>query len=248
MLLLIIIVLFFTVAGSGLSVFLFKSENRRNIKLLLAFSGAYLLAITFLHLIPEIYHNQENAHNIGIFILAGFFLQVILELFSQGLEHGHTHHHHHGHLEKDAFPTAIFISLCIHSFLEAMPLTFSFDSHTGHSHLGTSLLLGIVLHKIPISIVLMTLLVQSGLPKAKSVYILLLFAFMAPLGAMVSLLIGENIAQDITVYFDFILAIVVGIFLHISTTILFESGENHRFNIYKFITIVLGAIVAILSS
>ena len=41
------------------------------------------------------------------------------------------------------------------------------------------------------------------------------------------------------------MALVIGIFLHISTTILFESSEEHRFNYYKLITILLGAGLAL---
>jgi len=44
------------------------------------------------------------------------------------------------------------------------------------------------------------------------------------------------------------MGVVIGIFLHISTTILFESTENHRFNSIKFIVILLGAGLAFLVS
>jgi hypothetical protein len=43
------------------------------------------------------------------------------------------------------------------------------------------------------------------------------------------------------------MAIVVGIFLHISTTILFESTDGHNFSTTKIFAIVTGAILAILS-
>jgi hypothetical protein len=41
------------------------------------------------------------------------------------------------------------------------------------------------------------------------------------------------------------MAVVIGIFLHISTTILFESSENHRFNLQKFVVIILGTLMAL---
>ena len=43
------------------------------------------------------------------------------------------------------------------------------------------------------------------------------------------------------------MAIVIGILLHISTTILFESSDGHKFSFQKIITIIIGAILAILS-
>src|SRR3954470_4770857 len=85
------LLLFSSILFSGCSVFLFKGINARVLKLLLAFSGAYLFALTVLHLIPEIYRSGEKT--IGIFIFIGFFIQIVLEFFSEGIEHGHIHIH-----------------------------------------------------------------------------------------------------------------------------------------------------------
>jgi hypothetical protein len=43
------------------------------------------------------------------------------------------------------------------------------------------------------------------------------------------------------------MAMVIGIFLHISTTILFESTDGHKFSFTKIITIIIGTLLAILS-
>lgn len=228
---------------SGLSVLLFRINNR-NLKLVLAFSGAYLFALSVLHLIPEIY--STGAKNIGIFIIIGFFLQILLEFASEGIEHGHVHIHKHG---EHAFPLAMMIGLSIHSFLEGMPLAESFNtSHDDHGHnhgTGSSLLIGIILHNIPIAIALMSMLLESHISRSRAIFLLVVFALTAPAGALASELIGNHVAT-IHLYFDRIMAVVIGIFLHISTTILFEANENHRFNFIKFITILLGAGVAVM--
>jgi zinc transporter ZupT len=49
--------LFLPVVLSGLSVFLFKTSEK-TIKLTLAFGGAFLLTLTFIELIPEIYSSE----------------------------------------------------------------------------------------------------------------------------------------------------------------------------------------------
>ena len=77
-----------------------------------------LFAITVLHLIPDAYSGVDG-HDIGIYILIGFMIQVFLEQFSHGVEHGHMHHNHDG---ARVFPYGIMISLCLHAFLEGMPL------------------------------------------------------------------------------------------------------------------------------
>ena len=225
------ILLFLSVIVSGTSV-LFINISNKNLKLILSFSGAYLFAICALHLIPEIY--LSGTPNIGIYILIGFFAQILLEFFSEGIEHGHIHVHKHDH-KHNAFPYAMMIGLSIHSFLEGMPLAnIGTQSHN-------SLLTGIIMHNIPIAMALMTMLLQSHISKQNAILWLIVFASITPLGTLTSYAIGENIIGNFSSYFDRIMAVVVGIFLHISTTILFESSENHRFNLIKFMVILLGA-------
>ncbi|NNL15605.1 MAG: ZIP family metal transporter, partial [Flavobacteriaceae bacterium] len=60
-----------------------------------------------------------------------------------------------------------------------------------------------------------------------------------PLGSYLS-----EIAPFFESYETEISALVVGIFLHISTTILFESDKGHRFNVSKLIVIVAAVAIA----
>jgi zinc transporter ZupT len=234
-----------TILLSGSSVFLFKKENPKLLKLLLAFSGAFLLSISFLNLIPEIYEREHE--KIGIFIIVGFVIQLFLELFTKGIEHGHGHgheckenHDHSVHLPKIA-PLGLMIGLSLHSFLEGMPLVHGFDEHVQHT-----LTLGIVIHNIPISIVLASIFVRAGYSNKKVLLILLLFSVMTPLGSIVSEFLSSNFISNIQSYFGIIMGIVVGIFLHVSTSILFETSENHQYNIQKFSIVILGFLVAFL--
>ena len=232
------VLLFCCVFGAGVLFFLFKKINPVYLKLSLAFTGAYLFSISMVHLIPGVYSSGVN--NIGYFILLGFFIQLILEYFSEGIEHGHIHVHvHHQH----AFPFAMMAGLCIHSFLEGMPLAGHFDEDH-HSH---SLLTGILLHHLPVAFALVSMLTASGLTKTWTLINLGIFALMAPAGAAFSGLLGETELLNISNYFNQIMAVVIGIFLHISTTILFESSSDHRFNLYKLSVIVLGALLAVFS-
>ncbi len=230
--------LFITIIISGSTVFAFRKINPGFLKLLLSFSGAYLFALTVLHLIPEVYQSPDKS--IGVFIFIGFFIQIILEFFSQGIEHGHIHIHKN---QNAAFPYGVMIGLCLHSFLEGIPLVQTFsDSGTQNS-----LLAGIILHHIPVAIALMTMFLQSGLTKSRAIFYLILFAMMAPAGAFSGNYFTAIGLQDIPLVFDRIMAVVIGIFLHISTTILFESNEGHRFNYLKLLIIILGAGLAMLS-
>ncbi len=220
-----IIILIASVVIGGVLVELLK--KRSALKLLLSFSGGYLLTIIFTHILPETY--ESIGHNTGYYILGGFLLQLFLEYFSQGAEHGHTHSHH----LKKSFPFVILLSLAIHSFIEAIPLV---KSHAGHHHAEQNLLWGIFLHKIPVAVALMTIFKSSGVKRTMSWIGLMIFGLTAPLG----LITGTYLTSHFDFESDWILAIAIGMFLHISTTIIFESSEGHKLNLLKFIAILFG--------
>jgi zinc transporter ZupT len=222
------------VLGGLFVIFLEKNNQKKLIKLSLAFSGGFLLAIAFTHFLPELY--RENTVSIGIWILVGFLVQLFLEYFSGGIEHGHIHVH-----ATKKIPYGLLISLSIHSFIEGMPLMALNDSSNSAIHASNhhqeSLLIGIILHQLPVAIALMTLLRQSLLSAQKSWFLLLFFGMMTPAGMLTGYLLEMTTPFQ---YMDLLLAIVVGMFLHISTTIIFETSENHHFNLAKLSAILLG--------
>lgn len=225
------IILFLSAFIGGTSIFLFKKDATQRLKLILSFSGAYLFAITVLHLIPEVY--ETGGKTIGLYVLGGFLLQILLEQFSEGIEHGHIHKHNHDHV---VFPFGIMISLCLHAFLEGMPL-----AEGEHSEL----VFGIALHHIPASFALGSVLVQSRLNRNTIIILLGIFALMTPLGLLFTHGLSEGFFGNVTTYFSSIMGIVIGIFLHISTTILFESSVDHHFNMRKMVAVLLGIGIAL---
>ncbi|WP_224484803.1 ZIP family metal transporter [Robertkochia aurantiaca] len=200
-----------------------QPEDRKKIKLFLAFSGAFLLSITVFNLMPAVFSDGQGK-TYGIFVMLGILLQIFLEFFSKGAEHGHIHLH----AEDKAFPLLLFISLSLHSFLEGFPV---------HGH--HDVLFGVIVHKVPVAIILTGFFIRSQMSRTKSILFMMLFSLMTPLGTLLAHLIElpEHVYRAIT-------ALVLGIFLHISTVILFESSEGHKFNFSKLMVIVLGIITA----
>jgi len=223
----------------ALSVFLFRLYEPKHVKVLNAFTGAYLLCLTVLHLLPELYHQETGAvaHAdlvIGILILAGFFTQIGLDMISMGVEHGHAHH-----LHEERVPIGILGGLCLHAFVEAMALG---NAQTHYDPASRRLLLySIVLHNYPVSIALLGMLLQSGMRRSTAVGWLAVFAAMAPFGMSVSA------HTALAAHSRELTAFVIGIFMHISTTILFESSDIHRFNVAKLAAIAVGTGLAFLS-
>jgi zinc transporter ZupT len=209
--------------GYFIALFL-KPKSKTNLKLLLAFSGSFLLSLTVMHLLPEVYESKN--HNIGLFIMLGILFQIILEFFSKGAEHGHVH----GHAKMYQIPWLLFISLCIHAFLEGFPVSHHND-----------LALGIAIHHLPIAIILTSFFVSSSLNRNAIFLFMVTFAIMTPLGTIVS-----DFIPQLNEYYSEITAVVIGILFHISSTIIFESSEGHKFNIAKVSMIVIGILLAYL--
>jgi zinc transporter ZupT len=208
-----------------------QPKNKTRLKLLLAFSGSFLLSLTVIHLLPEVYDlsaselaKQSHNHRIGIFIMVGILFQIILEFFSKGAEHGHVH----GHAIITEIPWLLFMSLCIHALLEGLPVS--------HHH---SLALGIAIHHLPIAIILTTFFINANLNKTAIFLFMISFAVMTPLGTVLA-----NYLTFLNEYYTEITAIVIGILFHISSTIIFESSEGHKFNVAKVSMIILGMALA----
>ena len=219
----IYLLLILAVVLSYVFVVLLKPQNPYGLRLLLAFSGSLLLSLTVFELLPRIYLDSDSKA-IGIFILLGILFQIFLEFYSQGLEHGHEPH---SSTERGS-RLIIFISLCLHALLEGIPVKGN-----------EPILWGILVHKIPVAIVLSIFLVNMKFSRLYSLGIILIFALMTPLGSM--------IAQNSTVLSDYapqMTAFVIGVFLHISTIILFESSKGHQFNTRKLLVIILGIVIA----
>lgn len=249
-----------------------KPAKKKTIKLLLAFSGSFLLTMTVSHLLPEVYayviegnhiettivennnssHNHKheyhdhshdhtshdnhnhtetdnsNQHNhdhdamkqIGLFIMLGIVFQIILEYFSKGAEHGHVHVHE----KMTSMPWLLFGSLCLHALFEGMPVS-------QHTHLAWA----IAIHHFPIAIILTLFFLQAELNKKFVFMFMIVFAIMTPLGTYLS----TNLSFLIDYYVP-ISAFVIGILFHISSTIIFESSEGHKFNLAKLLAIIIG--------
>lgn len=238
-----LLLLFFSVFITGYVVKSRAYKKELDLKPFLIFGGSFLFTITIIHLLPTVFSFASTHSYLPFLVLLGFFIQLLLEQFSQGAEHGHIHvSKDHGHLVST--PIVLVMSLSIHAFLEGTLLgqpSILEDSDHGHA-----LLLGIILHKIPATIALITVLL-AWIPGKKSVMVyLLVFAIASPLGLFLShyLSISEVMteAQLLGLF-----AVVSGNFLHISTTIFFESNPEHLLNYRKILISLLGAGVAVIA-
>ena len=227
------------VFGSVLA-YVLHSKKIKSIDWILSFSGAFIFGIVFLDLLPHIYH-EHSSPPMGIWILLGFLLQIVLDQFSKGVEHGHMHGFHGPKVKNTAI--TVIIGLGVHSFIEGLPLAHEYSGHD-HAHIHNDLLISILLHKGTAAFAVAYILFQSNLKISFSIFLLALFSIMSPLGMLVSSYI--NFEEHII---HILLAFVTGSLLHISTTILFEidNNKNHSLSKLKIISILLGLSAAYLS-
>lgn len=211
-------------------VFLGKYLGQKHQKLaknLLILSAGFLITICLNEVFPQVYNSDK--HNIGVFVILGVLIQMLLESLTKGFEHGHLHHHSDDHA---ILPMALIFGLFIHAFIEGIPLSHETDIFSPY-------LMGIIFHNIPISFVLGSFLSTSKYYSTKFWLIISLFALASPLGIFV----GQYFSPDLKVYF---LAVVGGIFLHISSVIIFESNKNHKMEWMKIFLVVVGIGLALI--
>src|SRR5690606_13662163 len=182
--------------------------NSKNLHNWLVFAGAYIFSITIVHLIPELFSHAEHPKSIALFILAGFFMQIFIDFLTSGVEHGHAHQHH-----MKTPVLSLMIGLTIRAFMDGTILVHSTE-HTGDHVHGMGLLLGIVVHKIPAAIVLVTVLSFTIFNRKKLLALLLIFSFATPVGLYVTQVLqqGDLLAHEVFLY---LFAVVSGNFLHI---------------------------------
>ena len=252
--------LFVAIIG-GLALEILGNRAMNNLSIILAFGGAFIMGLIFLHLVPEAFSYSSIA---GTFVLIGFLVQILLEYLSKGLEHGHVHlNNSSSHKTSTVMPWAAIVSLCIHALLESMPLAEgasavdvahqvrSMGSLHVHVHadtaIGSALFLGLAIHKLPVALVLMGLIKSTGATKVTRWGLLTLFGIMPGLGMYIYDTIihsGFALPGGVSTFMSATHGLVIGILLHVSTTVIFESGEGHAFNYNKLIATLLGLTIA----
>lgn len=203
-------------------------EKEKFAKNLLILSAGFLITICLNDVFPEVY--SSNHHNVGIFVIAGVLLQILLENLTKGFEHGHLHHHHE---EKNILPIALMVGMFIHAFLEGIPIA-------NEKNIFNPYLMGILFHNLPISFVLGAFLIHKNKFSTSSWLVISIFAIASPLG----MLFGNYFNPAYKPYF---LALVGGIFLHISSVIIFESNKNHNIDWMKILMVICGIGLALFS-
>ena len=197
----------------------------RGVRYFLVFTGAYLLSMSFIALIPDLFTAPHTSAYIGIGLMGGFLLQYYLEQLTGGIEHGHTLAASWGSRGLGA----IFVGLCLHAFIEGGVLAYDGVTY--------AILYAIVLHKMPASVAFVVAMRAAKLSVRVRYIALGCFALASPLGLWLGLYTVNYVSLT---QVQWLFAVVVGILLHIATRMLLEGTPQHRYDLRINVTILLG--------
>lgn len=238
-------ILFFGVITTGLLADFFSKKLESFKSQIISFSVSVVLTLICTHILPELFSTGNKT--LGYYLLIGFLIQILLEILSRGIEHGHVHLD--GKISKVQL-LVIFIGLSIHSVIEGLPLNTIESSNHGHHHLESGdhfsfvYFLMILIHKLPIAAVLIFFLNSIKLNKLKKYSLLVIFAATSPFGAIIGEeLIKSSFLNNWSMNF---LAISIGMLLHITTLIIFEDHHQSKNKFKNIITITVGLLTGVL--
>lgn len=195
----------FTALGGVLSAiaassFLLVPESRRTewIPHLVSFATGALLAASLLGLLPDalMAAGLENAHRIGIVLLAGLLIFFVLEKLvlwrhchqdscegHQVEGHRHGHGYEHDNRRQAASGWMILFGDGFHNLLDGVLIAAAFMTET---HLGVVTAMAVIIHEIPQEIGDLAILLHSGMSRAKALVLNLLASLTSVIGGVVA--------------------------------------------------------------
>lgn len=221
-------VMFVSLLGGFLP--LMRALSQRALALLLSFSAGVLLGAVFFHMLPETAESLNEA--VGWPILAGFLLIFVMERFV----FVHACEEHACDIHQMGLPA--FLGISLHSLLDGVAL----GAGLLLPELGPVVLLAVIIHKMPDSMSISSILLAAGWQRRKISWLNLLFSLTTPVGALLAFLFFRSLsAENVAVA----IGISAGTFLAIATADILP--QVHRIEQRNPMTLVFLAIGLMIS-
>jgi zinc and cadmium transporter len=167
--------------------FVLRPERLRPIlPILIAFAAGALLGDAFLHLLPEIAESDDGLDAAASFaVLGGLLGFFVLEKFLHW-------HHQHVPTEEVLHPVAVtnLVGDALHNFIDGAIIAAAF---LASPEVGLATAIAVALHEIPQELGDFGILVHAGLPPRRALAVNLASAFIALLGAALTLAVSSGI-------------------------------------------------------
>ncbi len=206
-------IIIFTIIGSILSLVggvILLAREKIALKVshfLISFAAGALLGAAFFDLLPESLEEAEALGvkvNIFFWALLGILLFFILERFI----HWFHHNQHQGEEVKPVVPMVV-LGDSVHNFIDGAAIAAAF---TVDINVGIITALAVAAHEVPQEIGNFAILLHQGLKKGRVLFLKLLSASTALLGAFLTYFLSESIEG----IFPILLSTTAGFFIYIA--------------------------------
>lgn len=183
----------------GLLICLRKQWSEESLLAMVSAGGGLLLSVTILDLLP---HNAvEENHALMPFVLVGFGLLFLLDMLGQKVEK-----------LGSSNVLGVVVGFSIHAFVEGLSLMASFALN---AKLGVSLLVALILHKIPDGITVASLLLAATKSRSAALLGSVVLGMATLLGAFSMEVVDRWLPPQ---WSQVVIAVTTGVFLYVAAS------------------------------
>lgn len=249
---------FLAAAVGGWLPSLFRLTHTR-LQVAVSFVAGLMLGLSLMGFLPHAVKGLDSAHRGAAWLLGGFLVMFLLQRFLP--------FHHHDVTEGDAEAggsqprslaehsarhltwVGVTLGLSLHSIFDglAMAAAVMTDAQTQSDALGLGTALAVILHKPFGALAIVTLMTASGAAASARNWVMLAFALVTPLGALLFYAGAGHLAHAHPPWLGCALAFCAGTFLCIACADLLPELQFHAHDRVKLsLALVLGLAAAAL--
>lgn len=228
-----IIIGLFAISFVGIILYFFENIPQKVLHLLIAIGAGTMFSVALVHILPE----TMEASNFSVYAFVLWFLAIYLleEILTP---HAHDHHHHdHSHEDPHEHYNHVvmvaWVAIFIHTLFDGLSIRagFSIDNTLGWSVLG-----GVAIHQIPVSLSLASMLRESHFLRRTQIILMVVFGLAASVGFVLSGPIIHNLSPALVALCS---ALAGGSLLYVSNVELLPMIHSQSTRKMKYITVIL---------
>lgn len=223
------------------------NNNEKFIHFSISLAFGVMLSLIALELFPESFHLMTHHFDdftsyilIIIFILIGFGLLKLLDLFIPDHEHGHNKKEHNENLFHIGLVSSI--ALIMHNIIEGMAI---YTSCLSDLNMGLLMCIGVGLHNIPLGMVIASTFYKSNNSILKTLISSFLIAVSTFFGGFIIYILSGNIIDSLAL--GIMLSITLGMLLYIVFLELLPKIKEDKNKTISILGTILGVVILIVS-
>lgn len=207
---------------------LLRRWTHDELQILISLSAGIILGVVFVELLPELSATTPYFFTAALF---GFMLLLVLEKFV------FIHPHETDELAGQRSGLAAYLGISFHSVLDGLAL----GSSTLIPALAPSVVFAILAHKVPDTFSLSSILTFFGFSRRRTLWMILLFSLLTPLGGVIALLLLRGAGQATI---GLLIGVATGTFLFIATSdLLPHTHAHHEGRFRNLLAVLIGVLL-----